>query len=432
MKVSFITLGCRVNHYESEALREKLKEAGVAGASRGERADVCVINTCAVTEESVRKSRQAVRRAVKLSPGGMICVMGCASQLYPDDFSDIPGVSFVCGTRNRNETFEAIKSFAETGVPVCGTVVVPPSGGVEPMRISTFDRTRAYVKIEDGCNGKCSYCVIKDVRGPVAVRGRDEILSEVGALARAGCREVVLTGIETAAYGKDLPELIKDVALTEGIERIRLGSMEPSFMTKSFIDEVAGVWKFCPHFHVSVQSGSDRILSLMRRKYNSRVMRENLGYALNKIPGLCLTADLIVGFPTETEEDFGMTADLVRDLGLLHCHIFRYSKRPGTEAALMGGQVPAAVSGERAARLHEIAREEKLRALGRILSAESAKVLCERRADGFITGHTENFAECRFEPSGRFFRGRVAEVKLTGIDAENGMLTGDEKAEETE
>ncbi|MBR5768020.1 MAG: radical SAM protein, partial [Clostridia bacterium] len=253
MKVSFVTLGCRVNHYESEALREKLGALGIGTAARGETPDICVVNTCAVTEESVRKSRQAVRRAVKTCPGGMVCVMGCASQLEPDTFSGIGGVSFVCGTRNRNEAYEAIRRFSETGAPLALTVIVPPGGGVEPMRISGFDRTRAYVKIEDGCNGKCSYCVIKDVRGAAAVRDRDDILSEVRGLAAAGCREVVLTGIETAAYGRGLPDLIDGVSLIDGIERIRLGSMEPSFMTRSFIDRVAENGRFCPHFHVSIQ-----------------------------------------------------------------------------------------------------------------------------------------------------------------------------------
>ncbi len=426
MKVSFVTLGCRVNHYESEALREMLGGLGISGAGRGEAADICVVNTCAVTEESVRKSRQAVRRAVKTSSGALVLVTGCASQLSPEAFSGIKGVSFVCGARNKNEIYEAVKRFVETGTPPCGMSVPHPIGEPVKMCVRNFDRTRAYVKIEDGCNGKCSYCVIKDVRGPVALRGSDEILEEVRGLASAGCREVVLTGIETAAYGNGLPDLIDRVAEIEGIDRIRLGSLEPSFITKEFIDGVSKIWKFCPHFHVSIQSASDRILALMKRKYNSRMLMENLGYAVGKIPGLCLTADIIVGFPTETEEDFALTERFVKNFSLLHCHIFRYSRRPGTPAASMDGQVPPDVSADRAARLARTAHEEKMRTLCRIKDSGPVRVLSEKRRDGLVYGHAECYAEVAFCPLTPFVKGKTVKVLPEYVDTAGGMIVGTE------
>ncbi len=392
----FMTLGCRVNQYETEALAEEFAKLGFL---RGDFAEVCdayIINTCAVTEESVRKSRQMVRRAKKRNPGAFIGVMGCASQLDGGAFAKIKDVSFVCGTRNKQEMVHAAERYLSGGFPGgCEVSVVPPVGKLTETCAIHFDRTRAYVKIEDGCNGKCSYCVIPSLRGGVTLRDEGEILDEVSRIARSGCHEVVLTGIETAAYGDGLPDLIKKISETEGIERIRMGSLEPSFMKKDFVDSVCDIPALCHHFHLSVQNGSDRILALMRRKYNTDRMEENIAYIREKIPDVNFSADVIVGFPGETDDDFEQTCRFIKRVGFLHLHIFTYSRRPGTEAADMKNQIPEKIKNERLHCLEGIAQEEKMKILSRMISeGKPVTVLSETVSGAYVTGHTGNFIEC--------------------------------------
>ncbi len=392
-KAAFMTLGCRVNQYESEALSEALEALGYESAAFSDQCDLYVINTCAVTEESVRKSRQMVRRAVKKNPAALVCVCGCAAQLTPETFSSIDGVTFVCGTRNKAELIEAVRK------GVGGAVSVkPPEGALSPTRITKFDRTRAYVKIQDGCDGKCAYCVIPSVRGDIVLRPEEEIISEVGALAEGGCREVVLTGIETAAYGKELPKLIKRIAAINGIERIRLGSLEPSFLKTDFVDAIAAIPKVCPHFHLSVQNGSDNVLRRMRRKYNVAMLERNAAYIRKVMPQVNFSADVIVGFPGETEEDFASTCEVLKRIGFLHLHIFTYSKRPGTEAAAMPEQVDENIKTDRLHRLEAIAAEMKAERLQEIIATdEPLTVLAETVSGGHLMGHTESFVECGIE-----------------------------------
>ncbi len=392
-KAAFLTLGCRVNQYESEALSEALEELGYAPASFSDTCDLYVINTCAVTEESVRKSRQMVRRAVKKNPEALVCVCGCAAQLEPETFAAIEGVSFVCGTRNKEEIVEAVKNGCSDRLSV-----KPPEGALSPTRITKFDRTRAYVKIQDGCDGKCAYCVIPRVRGGIVLRDEEEIVEEVKVLAAGGCREVVLTGIETASYGKGLVSLLARIAEIDGIERIRMGSLEPSFLKPAIVDVIASIPKVCPHFHLSVQNGSDDVLRRMRRKYNTAMLTENALYIRQIMPKVNFSADVIVGFPGETEEDFAATCETLRRIGFLHLHIFTYSKRPDTEAATMPDQVDEAVKTDRLHRLEALAEEMKGEYLGAILrEGKSLTVLAETVSDGYLTGHTESFVECGIE-----------------------------------
>lgn len=410
MKAGFLTLGCRVNQYETEALAEELFRIGFERGDFGEKCDIYIINTCAVTEESVRKSRQMVRRAIKNNPDAFVGVMGCASQLDGNEFAAIPGVSYVCGTRNRSEMLRAAEMFFKSGKPDgCTISIVPPEGSLAKTSAVSFERARAYVKIEDGCNGRCSYCVIPSLRGGIVKRDENEILDEVRKIAENGCHEVVLTGIETAGYGDALSGLINQIDAIPGIERIRMGSLEPSFLKPSFIDEIAGVGSLCHHFHISVQNGSDRILALMRRKYNTAMMERNIAYIRKKMPDANFSADVIVGFPGETEEDFENTCRFVKRVGFLHLHIFTYSKRPGTEAAEMSGQIPEKVKNERLHRLEAIAADEKTRILSEMIAAgKPVTILAETASGGNTTGHTGNFVECRLigeHPTGELVAG---------------------------
>ncbi len=422
MKAGFMTLGCRVNQYETEALAERLESMGV---TRGEFTDFCdiyVINTCAVTEESVRKSRQMVRRTKKRNPSAFVGVMGCASQLDTAAFSAMEGIAFVCGTRNKEEMEKAIAAFCSgLSDSRCSVSVREPEGALLPTCAAHFERARAYVKIEDGCNGRCSYCVIPSLRGRVVIREEEEILREVERIAANGCREVVLTGIETAAYGKGLPRLIERIDGIDGICRIRMGSLEPSFLREELIDGLAASRALCRHFHLSVQSGSDSVLSRMRRKYNTATMERNIACIRQKLPGVNFSADVIVGFPGESEEEFEQTCRFVRRVGFLHLHIFPYSRRLGTEAAQMPDQIPDSVKSERLHRLETIAAEEKHRILTRMLEeGESVEVLIESCERGEMTGHTGNFAECRIPVSdsdkGAACRGTLLRVKPERID----------------
>lgn len=394
MTFGILTLGCRVNHYESRVIKEDLEEMGLTSQPFSSKCDIYVINSCAVTEESVRKTRQMVRRAYKSNPDAFIAVCGCASQLEGTSFSDMKEISFVGGTRNKQIVINAIRSFINNE-PYPKALVPNPEGELTPTLITDFDRTRAYVKIEDGCEGKCAYCIIPKVRGGIVLRDENEILCEVKALAKSGCHEVVLTGIETSAYGKALSELIKKISQIDGINRIRLGSLDPSFIKPEFVDAISDIKEVCHHFHISIQNGSDRILALMRRRYNTSMIRRNLEYLKSKMPDLNLSADVIVGFPGESEEDFEKTCNFVSDIGFLHLHIFTYSKRPGTEAAEMKDQIPEHIKTERLHRLSAIADEEKERILNSVIEeGKSINVLVETFENGYHTGHTDNFIEC--------------------------------------
>lgn len=392
-KFAILTLGCRVNHYESQVISEELTGLGLNGAPFSDKCDIYIVNSCAVTEESVRKSKQMVRRAAKKNPDAFIAVCGCASQLEHKVFDNMNEVSFVCGTRNKASVIDAVRSYLDG--KSTESVHSEPMGELCPTLITSFDRTRAYVKIEDGCEGKCAYCIIPTVRGGIVLRDEEEIITEVKALALGGCHEVVLTGIETSAYGKGLSGLIKRISQINGIKRIRLGSLDPSFLKKDFIDAVAEIPQFCHHFHISLQNGSSRILALMRRRYNSEAVAKNVEYIRSKMPDVCFSADIILGFPTETEQDFAMTVELVRQLKLLHVHAFTYSKRPGTEAAEMKGQIPEAEKTRRLHVLTEIANEIKQEIFTELIKeGDPISVLVETADRGKLKGHTDNFIEC--------------------------------------
>ena len=418
-KFAILTLGCRVNHYESQVLSEELNKLGYESASFNDICDIYIVNSCAVTEESVRKSKQMVRRAIKKNPNAFIAVCGCASQLHPSDFEAMESVSFIYGTRNKNAVIEALKSHI-SGDTSDRIDVSEPDCDLAPSLITRFDRTRAYVKIQDGCENKCAYCIIPKVRGNVVIRDENEIINEVKALAEGGCHEVVLTGIETSAYGRGLSSLIRQISEIDGIERIRLGSLEPSFMKPEFIDSILDIKQVCHHFHISIQNGSDNILRAMRRRYNVKILTENVEYLRSKMPDVNLSADIIVGFPGETEEDFLQTCALVKDLKLLHAHAFTYSKRPGTEAAEMDGQIPESVKTQRLHRLTTIAEENKKTLLTELIDKkEPVYILVETMEKGFLTGHTDNFIECRIptrdQLSPSLLKGKTIEARPTDV-----------------
>ena len=399
-----LTLGCKVNQYETEAICESLEAVGFTQRPSHEVCDLYILNTCTVTAESDRKSRQMTRRLIQKNPDAIVIVTGCSAQVHAEAFADIDGVSAVIGNRTKLRVAEIARELMEKGKPASPVVEVPDLTGAdfESMSITRFIRARAYVKIQDGCESRCAYCAIPAARGPVRSKPMDEVLSEITALTQGGCREIVLTGIETGAWGRDLgtlrlQDLLVEVEKIPHVGRIRLGSLDPTVMTQDFVDKIKDLRSLAPHFHLSMQSGCSATLARMRRKYNARQAEAAMARVRAAIPRVQFTTDMIVGFPGETEEEFAESADFARRAGFLHIHVFPYSKREGTPAAAMKEQIPEAVKHERVAILSRISEESCASILDRVLATPeiTLSVLPETYGEGFVMAHTPDFLEVK-------------------------------------
>ncbi len=424
--VGICTLGCKVNQYESEAIAELFASAGYDVLSSSEPCDVYVINTCTVTAESDRKARQFIRRAITMNPRAYVIVTGCYAQVSSDAVAGIEGVDLCIGNRDKTKIPTYANALLEKGEKQASAIVSVPSlegASFEQMRISHFDRTRAYVKIEDGCESRCTYCIIPNARGAIRSKALSDVIEEVTALTNDGCPEVVLTGIETASYGRDLDgvtlaSLLREVDCIPNVGRVRLGSLDPSLIKPAFVSEIRDLCSLAPHFHLSMQSGSSSVLRRMKRKYNRDQALNALSLLREAIPRVQFTTDIIVGFPGESEEEFLDTVSLIRDGRFLMAHVFPYSKRKGTPAAEMPDQVPDAVKHERVAYLSEIAKESRRSILNdAVKDGRTEYVLFETMKNGYITGHTDTFLEVRVK-SDVIPRGAPVPVKLLSSDGE--------------
>ena len=395
-KVAFCTLGCKVNQYETEAMTSLFKNRGYEIASFQDICDIYVINTCTVTGEGERKSRQMIRRAHGANPKSIIVVTGCMSQVSPEKVAQIEGVSIVMGTSERARIVEIVEEYIEKNKkPQIEDIM--KKRDYEEMHISSYeDKTRAFVKIEDGCTEFCSYCIIPFARGPVRSRNPESIKKEVETLAENGYREIVLTGIHIGSYGKDLKDktlidAIKAANEVEKIKRIRLGSVEPRVLTEAFINEIKNMPKVCDHFHISLQSGCDRTLKAMNRKYTTKEYElcvENLRKAY-KNPAI--TTDIIAGFPGESEDDFMASCDFMEKIRFSEAHIFPYSARSGTKAAGFPNQLEKKVKNERAGKMIEISKRLHNEYLSEFIG-QTKEVLFERKTkDGYFEGHMSNY-----------------------------------------
>ncbi|MCH5183193.1 MAG: MiaB/RimO family radical SAM methylthiotransferase [Oscillospiraceae bacterium] len=420
-RVHIHTLGCRVNQYESVAIAEALEKRGMTVCKDGEApCDFYILNTCAVTGEAERQSRQLARR---FASRGKTAVLGCASQNAKEEFLSIPGVFYVGGCSGKLDVVDALLSAA--GAPADGVRAVGRT--YEELSIDgrsdLFSVCRAYIKIQDGCSGHCTYCVIPSLRGPSRSRPAEDVVAEAERLVRAGCREVVLTGIETSAYNAvPLQELLVRLGALEplGLARVRLGSLSPGTLREDFLRVCAEVGNFMPHVHLSLQSGADRVLRLMRRPYTAGEVLERIKLLRSYLPRVLISADFITGFPTETEEEALATEAFLREANLFHVHAFPYSERAGTPAAVMEGQLPVEVRKARCARLNAAANEGRERILDGF-SGKSVRVLVERCRNGFANGHTEEFLECVFPAEGVQV-GDICTVTVTGRS--DGRLQG--------
>ena len=429
-KIGIITLGCKVNQYESEAFAEELRKRGYLTADGGEDCDGYIVNTCTVTAEADRKSRQMIRRAARAKEGVPVVVTGCTAEYSAKELSEIDGVIAVCGNAKKLECIDILDNYFKVTDNEYPVVSLPPieEAQFERMSLNAFPRTRVYIKIEDGCENKCAYCAIPKARGNVRSKAPEDILREVKGFIDAGCREIVLTGIETASYGKDidgidLGRLLRLVDAIAGDCKIRLGSLDPSLFKEKFVSEIKDLSSLAPHFHISLQSGSSKVLALMRRKYNADMAREAMDRLRAAIPNVMFTTDIIVGFPGEGEEEFEQTVEFVKEARFLSAHIFPYSEREGTPASQMEGKVPVEIRRERAAKLIEIQKE----ITESLLSEEIARspertVLFETYSNGVAHGHTDSFLEVS-APAPYDLHGERVKVKLNRC--ENGICYGE-------
>lgn len=361
MKVAFSTLGCRVNQYESEAMIEKFIREGYEVAEYDSFADVYVINTCTVTNMGDKKSRQMINRARRQNPDAIIAVVGCYSQIAPDEVAKIEGVDVVLGTRNKGDIIYWVNRAKEERKQMVEVKDVLKNKVFEELNIEEYqNRTRAFLKIQDGCNRFCSYCLIPFARGDVCSKSPEKVLQEVEELAKNGFKEVILSGIHTASYGVDLEksitlvDLLEQIDIVEGIERIRIGSIDPTFFSEGVIERIVKLKKLCPHFHLSLQSGCDTTLKRMNRHYTTEEYRKVVEDLRKYIKDVSITTDIIVGFPGETEEEFNTTYQFLKDIKLSKMHIFKFSPRKGTKAALMSGQLSGDIKDERSNKLIEL------------------------------------------------------------------------------
>ncbi|MBC5647344.1 tRNA (N(6)-L-threonylcarbamoyladenosine(37)-C(2))-methylthiotransferase MtaB [Christensenella tenuis] len=393
MKVAAYTLGCKVNQYDTNAMVELLEKSGFERVEFHEEADVYLINTCTVTNTADKKSRNMIRRLHKNHPEAVICVCGCLAQRDSEGILGIEGVSAVIGTEERSRIVQIVRECFD-GKKVDGVCEI--GKGFEELSVSSAgELTRGYIKIQEGCNNFCSYCIIPYVRGRVRSRASTGILSEGRALAARGVQEIVLTGIHISSYGQDNGESLLNVLDglngIEGIGRIRLGSLEPHILTREFLGEIKKLGKICPHFHVSLQSGSDAVLKRMNRKYTSMQFAEYMENIREAYDRPAIATDIITGFPGETEREFEETCRFAEEQAFSRIHVFPFSERAGTPAAEMGGKVPVDVRRSRANRLIEVGKQLECRFAGEFLGTVQAVLFEQETENGFAEGYTDRY-----------------------------------------
>ncbi len=413
--VAFHTLGCKVNQYDSQAMLELFEQAGYDVRDFSQPADVYVVNTCTVTGTGDKKSLNAVRRALRQNPGAQVVIAGCLAQRDGEKLL-ATGARLVIGNARRGEVVKLLEEAIEKNEQICAVTDILRAS-YEPLSISSHEgHTRAVLKIQEGCDRYCTYCIIPYVRGGIRSRKPEDIFREACTLGQAGFQELVLTGIHLTSYGRDLEgkTLLDAVRACDapGIRRIRLGSLEPVIVTEEFAGALAGENKVCPQFHLALQSGSDKTLKRMRRRYTARDFEAACQLLRRCFPDCAITTDVICGFPGETEEDFMETLYFCQRIGFARIHVFPYSARQGTPAAAMPGQVQKSVREERARRLIAVGNELAQCYRESLIGKEAEVLLEELSPDGAAVGYTAQYMECRV-PNGA--PGKICRVLITGV-----------------
>lgn len=395
-KAAFCTLGCKVNQYETEAIREMFENEGYECIPFNEKADIYVINTCSVTNMGDRKSRQMIHRARKLNPEAVIVVTGCYAQTSSDDVIDMDGVNLVIGTKDRKNMVNFLRDLSpQSKINLVGDIM--HNHEFEELNITKYeDRTRAYIKIQEGCSQFCTYCIIPYARGPIRSRKEEDVINEITKLAQNGFSEIILVGIHVASYGLDLKttsleQLLEKIENINGIKRIRLSSIEPMTLDKHFVSKIKNSQKLCHHFHISLQSGCNETLERMNRRYSVEQYREIVMGLREAFEDVAVTTDIMVGFPDETEEEFEKTLEFVKEMKFADAHVFQYSPRKGTPAAKMKNQISPHIKEQRSKMVIELTKKSRNEFLEKF-KGKTMEVLFEKRlSDGMFEGKTSNY-----------------------------------------
>lgn len=418
MRAAFFTLGCKVNQYETAVLMQKFAASGYDIVEPEQDADVYIINSCTVTAEGDRKTRQILRRFKRQNPSAVICLTGCFPQAFPDAAERIPEADVITGSKNRAGLLEAVASRLAGGQRVIDIQPHAKGDRFEAMRLEGSVRTRAFVKIQDGCERYCAYCIIPTARGPVRSKPLDKLKSELEDLVESGYREIVLVGINLSTYGTDLGYTLLDAlrmaCSIPNLPRVRLGSLEPELMPSETIAEMASLPTLCPQFHLSLQSGCDATLKRMRRHYTTADYRRIVTELRAAFPNCAITTDIMVGFPGETDEEFSQSLAFAQEIAFAQAHVFAYSIRPGTLAAKMPNQITRQVKSERAAKMSATTLQTRRDFLAAQTGGESA-VLFEVSSTNLREGYTENYTPVNVyseqDLSGKIHRVRLDSVK---------------------
>lgn len=416
--VAFHTLGCKVNHYETEAIWQLFKDANYERVEFETNADVFVINTCTVTNTGDKKSRQIIRRAIRQNPDAVVCVTGCYAQTSSAEIMEIPGVDIVVGTQDRHKLLDYIQQFQEERQPINGVGNIMKNRTYEELEVPYFtDRTRASLKIQEGCNNFCTFCIIPWARGLMRSRDPEKVVEQATQLVNSGYKEIVLTGIHTGGYGQDLKnynlaQLLRDLDTIEGLERIRISSIEASQLTDEVIDVIGNSNKVVRHLHIPLQSGSDDVLKRMRRKYTMTHFSERLTKLHQALPDLAVTSDVIVGFPGESEEEFQETYDFIVNHHFSELHVFPYSPRIGTPAARMDNQIDEETKNVRVHKLislsNQLAKEYASKFEDEVLEVIPEEMGEEPQT---LVGYADNYMKVRFEGDDSLI-GQIVKVKI--------------------
>ena len=402
--VAFCTLGCKVNQYETNAMMQKMIEAGYEVVDFETKADIYIINTCTVTNMADKKSRQMLRRVKEINPEAILVAVGCYAQVAKEKLEQIPEIDLILGINEKNDIVKYVEQ-ASKNTHVSD--VLHQTEFLDFGDVTYTEKTRAVIKVQDGCNQFCSYCIIPYARGRIRSRKPESVIKEITDVAKEGIKEVVITGIHIASYGKDfnteyrLIDLLEEIQKVDGIQRIRLGSLEPTLITEEFVTRLKKLSKICDHFHLSLQSGCNETLKRMNRKYTTDQFRHVVELLRNAYPEVHLTTDVIVGFPGETEEEFNKTYEFLKEIKFYKMHVFKYSPRSGTVAAKMPNQIDGNIKEERSNKLIELSDENEKEYNQKYIGKE-VEVLLEEREGEYLKGHTTNYMVVKMKTNENF------------------------------
>ncbi|HIX82277.1 MAG TPA: tRNA (N(6)-L-threonylcarbamoyladenosine(37)-C(2))-methylthiotransferase MtaB [Candidatus Erysipelatoclostridium merdavium] len=422
--VAFHTLGCKVNTYESNAMLKIFQDAGYQEVDFKEVADVYVINTCTVTNTGDSKSRQMIRKAIRKNPEAIVCAVGCYSQVAPEDIEQIEGIGVILGTQYRKEIVDLVEEYQKTNQKIVKVDSVKNLRKFEDLNIDRFKNTRAFLKIQDGCNNFCTYCIIPYARGRVRSRKPESVLKQAELLVSRGYVEIVLTGIHTAGYGEDLEnysfyDLLVDLVKIKGLKRLRISSIETSQITDEIIDLIGSNDIIVDHLHVPLQSGCDATLKRMNRKYTTEQYLEKINKIRSYLPNIAFTTDVIVGFPGETDEEFQATYDFIKKVNYSQLHVFPYSPRKNTPAAKMKDQINDQVKHQRVERLLELSKQLNYDFAMKQID-KTLKVLFEKRSGDYLIGHASDYLQVKVKTNENLI-GEIVNIK---IEKYSDMLEG--------